>query len=525
VDEQLNNNDAGQQKQRKPVTKWLAVLIPMFIAAFGILLYQTGHFPKYAPWLKKSENQIAPVFQKITSEDLLSSDHLLNKIGQSAGEKDIESGSQEVPLLGETDQKPAACPPESFPALLEKTPGEPSVTQETLHASSGTQTQETLVQVSGNQTHANAEDKSQVSAQSQQQGSSESVNKSQSAENITKQTVPEHNQSGEPKIAQRNGIKQETAAPSHISTLPKKPDEEKNGSDLFRLPGSLMVRIHDYEGNTLKWSLMVVVDNSPSMVKRLKAGGVGGKISIAENFISKLPSVLTPGSRLAVRDFSCAKADSEKKKQVHCLSRMIFPWAESPFNSLKEKIEQIGPAGKNNPCAAAAFTLKTDFSVSDALVPRILIITDGTQKCAYGEVLKAVEQHKEKDKIAVDVLALGMVRKNKPGYSGLVDKTEGLFMTADKSTDVDALAAKYGKSLKTRTMEKIEIRGEKSVFTVSPEEEITLTPGTYTVVLPAVLGLHPAKRSVEKIKVNSGEAGVLEVRIKKGRPITKMTKK
>ncbi len=81
------------------------------------------------------------------------------------------------------------------------------------------------------------------------------------------------------------------------------------------------------------------------------------------------------------------------------------------------------------------------------------------------------------------------------------------------------------KMLKTPAMEKIEVRGENAVFTMFPEEEITLTPGAYTVVLPVVAGLNPAKRAIENVKVNSGEASVMDVRIRKGRPTIKMSRK
>ncbi|HMK36648.1 MAG TPA: hypothetical protein VK463_16360, partial [Desulfomonilaceae bacterium] len=291
----------------------------------------------------------------------------------------------------------------------------------------------------------------------------------------------------------------------------------------FQLPGSLKVRIHDYSGDLPKWAVMVILDDSVSMTRKTK-NWAAGKMQTAETVVSRIASALPPGSKLAVRDFTCGNSDEKKSKKAPCLSRMVYEWAESPYSGLKEKVGQTVAGGPTNPCAAAAYSLKKDFG-SDHLIPRILVVTDGTAKCAFNEVVKALDQHKAKGKVGVDVVAVGMGKKRQAGYATLTKKTDGMLLKIERPGDLDAGVSRYVKALRTPMMEKVEVKGENSVFTMHPQEEITLPPGTYTVVLPVVVGLNPAKRIVPHVKINSGEANILDVRIRKGKPTIKLGKK
>ena len=69
------------------------------------------------------------------------------------------------------------------------------------------------------------------------------------------------------------------------------------------------------------------------------------------------------------------------------------------------------------------------------------------------------------------------------------------------------------------------MKGEKSVFHTALEEEITLPPGSYSIILPVVAGLSPSKRMISNIKIKSGEARALEIQVKKGQPVVKAAKK
>jgi hypothetical protein len=99
--------------------------------------------------------------------------------------------------------------------------------------------------------------------------------------------------------------------------------------------------------------LMVILDDSVVMARKTKPW-TPSRSQAAESFVAKLAGNLTPGSKMAVRDFLCKQSDPNKKqKETACLSHMLFEWAESPFAGLKEKLALVNPRGHNNPCAAA----------------------------------------------------------------------------------------------------------------------------------------------------------------------------
>lgn len=288
----------------------------------------------------------------------------------------------------------------------------------------------------------------------------------------------------------------------------------------FELPGSLTIAIKDYEGSVVKWGVMVILDDSVVMGKKSKTWSPT-RSAVAASLVTKLPETLTPGSRLAVRDFLC----SEKRDRGNCLSHLLFDWADAPYKDLAEKLKKVGPAGRTNPCAAAAYAVKKDMSGLGQLSRRLLIVTSGSTKCNPREVLQALGRHKPKENIAIDVVGLGIPRKALHGYATLVRRSNGFFMKADNSGEVERILSRYKKVLSRRAMEKVEVRGERAVFTVNPGEEITLAPGTYSVVLPLVASLKAAKRTIDDIKIRSGETTEIEVKIRKGRPIVKIAKK
>jgi hypothetical protein len=299
--------------------------------------------------------------------------------------------------------------------------------------------------------------------------------------------------------------------------------EEATRSEQFRLPGSLLVRIHNYSGTHVNWGIAVIFDDSGSMARQSKIWNPS-RLRLAADFVEKLPGALTPNSKLVVRDFSCGKSGDTEKK-APCLTHMLLDWSGYPFKQLKELLGQTHPAGQTDPCAAAAYSAKNDFKGQGNLTPRILIVTNGASKCAAHTVLKAVEVHESKERMAVDVLALGMSKKRHSGYAFLVNKTNGLLLDVEKPTDMDQALSRYAKALKAKVMAKVEIKGDKAVTSVSPFQEIALAPGTYTVVLPLVEALNPSKRTIEGVKISPGETNVMEVTIRKGQPIVRAGRK
>lgn len=312
------------------------------------------------------------------------------------------------------------------------------------------------------------------------------------------------------------GISGESPPLSKLTSEPLKAKEPSY--DVF---GSLTVKIKNYKGSTVKWGLMVILDDSASMARKTKNWSPN-RTETAVNLVEKLPEALTPGSKLAIRDFTCGNST---KKRGFCLSHTLFDWSPSPFKELKDKLATLKNEGKNNPCAAAAYAIKKDLGGLGDLVPRILVVTNGLTKCSYLEVVKAVNSHGEKKKPIVDVVGVGMGQRNARGYASLAKRTGGVFLRAERPSDIDKVLGRYGQILKTKEMEKIEVRGEKTVLTAALEDEISLTPGTYRVVLPLVGKLNPSYRSIPDVKINSRESKIIVVRIKNGRPTVKIGKK
>ncbi len=310
--------------------------------------------------------------------------------------------------------------------------------------------------------------------------------------------------------------------PSPIAARkPSAEPEKQERAEQFQLPGSLIVNIPKYAGVMPKWGLMVILDDSAIMGRKGKNWNPS-RLQTAMNLIGKLPTAIAPGSKIAVRDFVCAKSEGKKKASVNCLSNMRYDWAESPFKGLTDKVGQSSPGGINNPCAAVAFSLKKDFAGIGGMTPRILVLTDGTPKCNHSDLFNALDEH-GKDKVSVDVMALGINKKRLNAYSSVTKRTNGFFFKVDKPSDIETAVKRYDKVLKTKLMEKVEIRGEKASLTTTPGQEITLVPGSYSVVLPLVAGIHPSKRRIENVKVGSGQT--TEIEVKKGRPMVKIGKK
>ncbi len=301
-----------------------------------------------------------------------------------------------------------------------------------------------------------------------------------------------------------------------VSTKPDSAPSDAATAERFRLPGALKVKIAGYAGSLSKWGIMVILDDSASMAKKAKPWAPN-RNRAAVTLVGKLPEIMTPGSKIAVRDFLCRKS-TDKGRGRPCLSHMLYGWAGSPFKELKPSLDRVDPQGWNNPCAAAAFVVKRDLRGLGKLAARVLLVTNGDAKCKGREVVRAIDRFKGNGKIALDVIALRMFRKSRRSYVRLVKKTGGAFLKVAGPDDLDMTLERYKKVLHKRTLEQVEVRGENSVYTVNPGEEITLAPGSYSVVLPLVANLKPSKRTIGNVTIKSGETKILKVKIRKGRP-------
>jgi hypothetical protein len=274
-----------------------------------------------------------------------------------------------------------------------------------------------------------------------------------------------------------------------------------------------------------KWGLLVVLDDSETMARKSKQWQPS-RMQVGVDFVGKLSDVMPPSSRVAIRDFMCSKTEGAKRQPAGpCPSHMLYDWTDMPFKGLRDKMQNLHPGGTTDPCAAAAYGLRKDLEGIKNAAPRLLIVTNGAGKCSAKELLQALSEKGGHEHTQVDVLALGMPKKRVPTFAAIARKGNGLLLKVDRPSEVEQALARYGKVLKTKAREKIEVRSDKAVFTSALEEEITLPPGSYTVTLPPVAGLEPSRRVIPNVKVSSGEAKVLDVPLKKGRPPTRAGKK
>lgn len=475
-----------------------------------------------------SGQQLGPVFNRVPPDNLFSSTNLFQGVGGSPIDPSkVLFPSLEKPEVGPEEREPQAGPAEQAAALEPKSKTEaPSLSEGGAsqmpevgaRGGPGPKQVQTPVIVTREPGQPGGEKESTV--QRRGKGTDEQPPVSESPD---WDTVPGP---GRKKAGRVVSVRPPTeSVPAAPVQDKSQASEESNKREQFQLPGSLVVKIHNYSGVMTQWGLMVILDDSVVMARKARPW-TPSRSQAAESFVAKLAGHLTPGSKMAVRDFLCKQSDAGKKqKETACLSHLLFEWAESPFAGLREKLALVNPGGHNNPCAAAAYSLKKDFSGVGTLKPRVLLVTAGSAKCAAKDVIKAAEQHGSKDKVGVDVVAFGMGKKGQAAYSNLVKKSDGLLLNVDKPADVDSALSRYGKLLKTRTVEKIEVRSERGVFSIRPEEEFTLPPGTYTVVLPVVAGLNPSKRIVPNVRISSEQTNVLDVRIKKGKPVIGFGKK
>ncbi|MGB6067826.1 MAG: hypothetical protein WBG50_23720 [Desulfomonilaceae bacterium] len=521
----VSNKKSAKDLPLKAISVAAALMVGLVVGyVLGILVPVIRH---KSP--SSATRQLAPVFSRVPENKLFSSTNLFEGVGASP----VNPAAGILPSL---ERSPSAGP--------EKTPktgpcGQPSTTAQELGQAAPKSTEGSVTPPSKAETNTGSGPKSVETPVivTREPGATATEKQGKSGKKAKRvpgkltvpglsewDTVPSPPREKAGKIAEARARKKNVtlATPKQKNLASREPGK----AEQFQLPGSLLVRIHNYSGTPTKWGLMVILDDSVVMARKVKPW-TPSRSQAAENFVAKLAGHLTPGSKIAVRDFLCRQPDGSKKpRAAMCLSHILYDWTSSPFTHLKEKLDHADFGGHNNPCAAAAYSLKKDIGGNGALRPRILIVTAGTTKCASKQVVKAAEQYTGKDKLGVDVVALGMRKKTQAGYSHVVDKTNGLFLTVDRPADVDSALSRYGKLLKTRTVEKVEVRGDQSgVFSVNAGEEITLPPGTYTAHLPVVAGLNPSKRSVPNIRIVSGVPKVLDVRIRKGKPIVRSMKK
>jgi hypothetical protein len=262
---------------------------------------------------------------------------------------------------------------------------------------------------------------------------------------------------------------------------------------------------------------MTILDDSAAMGRKKKPWRPD-RMSAAREFLEGIIEKMPKGSKLAVRDFYCSAAKRKRTRTSSlCLSHMLYDWSESPHISLKEKLLRVSPFGRTNPCAAAAFTLKKDFPGVKDLHPRVAILTSGMSRCRGREVVRIIDTRWAARKPHVDVIGFGLTPRAARGYHLLAKKTGGVMLKVSGPDDIDRMVKKYAKALDERVTGSIHVKGADSGFKVAPNEEITLAPGSYDIVLPDVEGLEVSDRTISGIEIQSGKTSHVDVKLRKGK--------
>ena len=214
------------------------------------------------------------------------------------------------------------------------------------------------------------------------------------------------------------GIRVTPRSEQTSSTKPQ-PEEadtkDKKKLQDYQVPGSLLVDLKNYKGKPIPWGLMVILDDSAFMGRKTKTWKPN-RMDAAIKFVKGVSQVITPGSKIAVRDFYCSKENRRGRRAHRCLSRLLANWSNSPFVEMKNKLNETVPTGVNQPCAAIAHAVKTDMLELNKLYPRVVVVTGGASRCPYARVLKALRSAKSNRPVHVDVIGVGMPKKNKKAY-------------------------------------------------------------------------------------------------------------
>jgi hypothetical protein len=514
----------------------LRLVVPVLVVAVVLcVMYGREHLSSTLGSARRavSDRNVGPLFSRVPADQLLSSDKILRAVGRSPVDpgRVLSPGLEKVQDT-EAEKTPAARPSDAEDAIEPEGQTKTAPVTEEGKVPSDTGAPEMpprpgtppSVEMRGPGATGTGGGESQaedLAAPKKREAQSQeaSVDSRGPTPTVGRFEDREKARRGDAKHSGKRSSEDSSPAGAPVAAV------EPGRTDQFQLPGSLTVKIHQYSGTVPKWGLMVILDDSASMSRKLKSWSPN-RLNSAVNIVEKLPDALERGSRIGIRDFMCNKRNEKPSASDEgCLSHTLYEWASAPFQGMKEKLAQNDSGGKTNPCAAAVYSLKRDFASLGGLAPRLLLVTDGAKRCAFKEVLGAIEKQVGRDKVSVDVLGLGMHRKRQTGYSKLAERTNGMFFRIDSPSDVQGAMAKYAKLLKTPVKERLEVRGGKTVLTASPDEEITLVPGAYTIVLPAVAGIGPSKRTLEAVQIRSGESTVVQIKVKKGRPVAKIEKK
>ncbi|MEJ2717338.1 MAG: O-antigen ligase family protein, partial [Deltaproteobacteria bacterium] len=284
-----------------------------------------------------------------------------------------------------------------------------------------------------------------------------------------------------------------------------------------RLPGKLVATIRDYRGENVRWGLMVMLDNSETMLAKSEPWSPS-RFRAAVDLLDRVTNEITDGSEMAVRCFSAAFSLTKDGHDFPVsVSRVLLNWTRCPIVELPHILERIEPCQQTNPCAAAAHSAGTDFAGMHAVVPRVLMISDGKKRCAVREVMSSITEEESGARPVVDMILFGNGASDQQRYEELARESGGFFSRLDGPSDLESSVARYCSVLKTPKRGQIIVRGDKTTRRVLPGDEITLPPGMYELVMPPIAGVAASDRLIREMRIRAGKTTSVDVSVHGGR--------
>jgi O-antigen ligase len=284
-------------------------------------------------------------------------------------------------------------------------------------------------------------------------------------------------------------------------------------------PGELIIKIQSYTGTAHDWAIMCILDNSISMA-RTDESWRPNRLEGATEFLRMLSESMQAGSKIGVRGFIDEAPLRRRQAELQLrVSRVLCHWMDTPAKSLELAMGERFTQGENNVCAATELSLQRDFWPKDSsVVPRTLLLTDGSSKCPAGDIRESYGKARGGPTAPVlDVAAFGMKEATSEFYAETVREANGVFMKIDTRGDIPSVVSDYITWLGKLIQAPVVVSGESDEHTVEQGTPLRLPPGEYTVILPETRGLDASDRRIANVVVTPGQTKVLNVSITDGK--------
>lgn len=282
-------------------------------------------------------------------------------------------------------------------------------------------------------------------------------------------------------------------------------------------PGSLVVKFENIDPGRVRWKVMCIIDNSPTMAQR-KDPWNAGRLETAADFVQRVSSALPPRSLIAVRAFSSGVSGKAGGTEIPLtVSRPLDGWSDPTQFAGMEMWAHLKPVDRTDMCTAASHSVRSDFGTNTTFAPRLILLTDGESRCWAHAARELVRTFKSRGIAPVDVVALGMSEADKEKYSALVTETGGTFVPVEKPENLGPTAIRYSSVFQQSKPVKLDILGKQGVAKISPDMKIDLPPGSYSVCLPTDLGLPQTAQVIQGVKIEADKTTVFSISLEKGR--------